>query len=559
MPKRRRFRLVLVAIAAALTTTSGAAQAAPTYSVDTVLGASGATDPARIVVEEATGNHLVTDPDSGDVLIGTSSGSPLGGFSRPGGAEPSGIAIDQATGDVYVADAGRDVIERFISDGAPTPTYTLDASFTSPAAGSGPGEVGDFAAALAWDSAAHELLVADPGNARVSRFSATGAFVSSFTGSDTTLGAFSQPLDVAVDDTTGDIYVVDLPAPGHLDAATGAVVGTARVERFSSAGTALGELDAGWLYNARAVAVDRQAGTVVVVTQGAGGNPSWLRVYRAGLWLTEVALPSGGSVTASLAADGTTGRLYALTAQSPDGNTGADGVVALAPATLPDLTLGAVDQITSDSAHVTGTVDPLGLATAYGFQWSPDGTSWTAEPTTSGVMTPTSVEGTLTGLEPSTQYRVRLAASNANGFTRTPASMTFTTAAAPVVPPDDEPTPPTTTPGAPAQATAPVPAPVTAPLARYPITALHATFRGTRLQLRVTVARAGQLRVTGAKLVTARRDATGPATLTFSTPLTTRQAALRRRGRVVRVPFTVTFTPREGVADVRQRLRTTRR
>src|SRR5690349_4207001 len=146
-------------------------------------GAGEMEHPRRLAVESSTGNVLVVDRDNDRVQVFAPSGDSATFLTEFAGGildAPFGIAIDQATGDVYVGDAGNERIVKFESDGQPTPTYTLDAGFTSPSAGSAAGEVGDFEADLAVDPASGDLLVADPGDNLVQRYEADGTFVSSF-------------------------------------------------------------------------------------------------------------------------------------------------------------------------------------------------------------------------------------------------------------------------------------------------------------------------------------------------------------------------------------------
>ncbi|HET7507106.1 MAG TPA: NHL repeat-containing protein, partial [Solirubrobacterales bacterium] len=150
--------------------------------------------PARIAVDEASGDVLVIDTARNRVDVFDSSGPGAGLLTTFGESElsgPYGIAIDQSNGDVYVTDAGNELIRRYSTDGAPTPTYTLDAGYAGPAAGTGAGEVGSFSSAIAVDPTNGDLLVADRGNDRVSRFDSSGAFVASFDGSDSPDGAFT--------------------------------------------------------------------------------------------------------------------------------------------------------------------------------------------------------------------------------------------------------------------------------------------------------------------------------------------------------------------------------
>jgi DNA-binding beta-propeller fold protein YncE len=88
--------------------------------------------------------------------------------------------------------------------------------------GSGNGELAG-PSGVAINETTGDVYVVDPGNSRVEVFEASGAYVSQFGGGETPAGSFSAPTAVAVDQRTGDIYVAD----------TGHDV----VDKFTSTGT----------------------------------------------------------------------------------------------------------------------------------------------------------------------------------------------------------------------------------------------------------------------------------------------------------------------------------
>lgn len=99
---------------------------------------------------------------------------------------------------------------------------------------------------------------------------------------------------------------------------------------------------------------------------------------------------------------------------------------------LPSATTTAASDVQATSAVVNGTVDPDGAATSVWFDW---GTSTSYGQQTAAVSAGSQSatvpeSATLTGLQPSTTYDVRIMASNANG-TATGGNVTFTTAPAP--------------------------------------------------------------------------------------------------------------------------------
>ncbi|HEX3173467.1 MAG TPA: hypothetical protein VHQ43_04515, partial [Solirubrobacterales bacterium] len=90
-------------------------------------------------------------------------------------------------------------------------------------------------------------------------------------------------------------------------------------------------------------------------------------------------------------------------------------------ATAPAVTIDAVTSFDSDSAHLTGTVDPMGTgenqATTYRFEYTRDGVKWISLGDQGPIegSGPQAVSDELEGLEPNTGYSVRLKAENVGG------------------------------------------------------------------------------------------------------------------------------------------------
>ncbi len=100
---------------------------------------------------------------------------------------------------------------------------------------------------IAVNDTSGDVYVVDQGNNRVQRFDAEGSYLSQFNGSDNPSfpEGFSSPTGISVDNSTGpskgDVYVID---QGH-DA----------IDKFSATGTFLFELKGGFL-NVFSIAVD---------------------------------------------------------------------------------------------------------------------------------------------------------------------------------------------------------------------------------------------------------------------------------------------------------------
>jgi DNA-binding beta-propeller fold protein YncE len=362
------------------------------------------SSPQHLVVDEGHKTLVVADTGHNRLVVYSLAGSsPVFQQAVGGGTltSPYGVALDEADKYLYVSDAGNGRILRYTySSGSPA-VYTLDKTFPSPPAGSKVGQVGNFTAALAVDPTTHDLLVADQGNHVVDRFSATGAFVNSFTG-DSTGAPFSGPTDVAVG-ADGTTYVMDLT--GSLT-----FLGVSRLERYNAADEWLGPLTAPGINDG--VAVNRVEG---IVYAGGYVEEEHFTAQISGIQGEELVGssldPMKYTVIFSLAVDdAANGKIYASIEGS---GIRQYTVTPLVPAATVAI---AAPTATATSIHVSGTVDAGNAAdtaeTSVRLEYSTDNLNWTpstqlAPLTGSGVQP---VAGDITGLAPHTQYYVRIAA-----------------------------------------------------------------------------------------------------------------------------------------------------
>ncbi len=391
------------------------------------------THPRRIAVESSTGNVLVADRDNGRIEVFAATAEAAEYLTQFGAGtleKPFGVAIDQSSGDVYVSDPGTDKIFKFNSDGAPTPTYTLDGTFTSPAKGSGAGEVGSFEADLAVDPSTGDLLVADPGNNRVDRYESDGTFDSSFNGSGSPDGAFTGLLDLDVA-PNGDIYVVDSTGPVFVE---GEEVGhggpetcvqnnycfadPSRVLRFDSSGAYQSTVQGLEANSAALVTVDPSNGQVLVGQVNPQGSKK-IDVYSpAGTRIVTLGLPNFFTWFPSMAIGGSPSRLYAVTDRELQQNYGSYigevSIKAYRAATLPEVTIDPIANATDSTAEVSGTVDPHGTSTPWRVQYREEGAESfvdVAGGSTGEESGPVPVSKVVTGLQPHIAYEVRIVAT----------------------------------------------------------------------------------------------------------------------------------------------------
>ncbi len=114
--------------------------------------------------------------------------------------EPWDVAIG-ADGSVFVSDTWNHRIQKFTADGKFLTMWGFFGQGEAPQAFWGP-------RGLAVDKAGR-LYVMDTGNNRVVIFDANGNFISQFGSKGADAGQFDEPVDLAIDPATGDVYITD--------------------------------------------------------------------------------------------------------------------------------------------------------------------------------------------------------------------------------------------------------------------------------------------------------------------------------------------------------------
>ncbi len=163
-----------------------------------------------------TGNDTIRMIAPGGVvttLAGTAgtSGSTDGTGSAALFNGPQGLAVDSTTGNIYVADTGNDTIRQVTSAGVVT---TLAGTAGTAGSTDGTGSAASFnkPAGIAVDSTTGNIYVADTGNDTI-RMIAPGGVVTTLAGTAGTTGStdgtgtaalFNGPVGVAEDSATGD-------------------------------------------------------------------------------------------------------------------------------------------------------------------------------------------------------------------------------------------------------------------------------------------------------------------------------------------------------------------
>jgi DNA-binding beta-propeller fold protein YncE len=402
--------LVFLAISSAR-----AQPAHPSFSPTGTFGTEGSgapgelASPSGIAVDGTTGDIFVADRVQNRVVIFEPSGNSATYAGEIGAGilqAPYDVAVDESDGSVYVSDAGNNRVVRFLSSGGPTPTYTVDPGYVSPQSGTGPGQVGSFAASIAIDQSSHDLVIADQANRRVDRFNTTtGGFLGSFDGTAEGGPQFATPADIAIA-TNGDIYVDDVTGDLFNN-------GSAALRRFTASGLPLGTQQN--LPTPSAVAIDSSTGMVIAAGNNRFGQSPELFGFLEGAAAGAVTIPETVSVSDLAVDPRSPQRVYAVTGKQ-DGSFGPVGVQVFDSAVAAGVSVSPPAAIKTTEIDLRGTVDPGGIAATPHFEYSTDGINWTALPALPNL-TGTGeqiVEDTLSGLAINSRYFIRLVATNSS-------------------------------------------------------------------------------------------------------------------------------------------------
>jgi hypothetical protein len=391
-----------IALLCALLAVAPAAFAAPAattaYAYSTSFGAGEIALPVGLQIDNASGNLLLGETGSGasgriviyepDALLG---GTPVGEWSFPG-INPGPIAYDSSAGVLYAegpspAHFGAVIVERYVSDGAPVPTFTKDPNFVSPEWPSG-------VFPIAVDPTTHQVLMPSGTEfvtQKLRRLNPASGAIDSYVpvpATETGLGHIAVGLD-------GTIYVSGegsvRPRVIHL---------TASGDRLPDFTLPHISTPSGGTTN-NPLAIDPVNGNVVVE------NGGFLVGFTAGgekLFDVEAKNQTGGSIGIAI---GTDHRLYDLNPETQQ-------VDVYAPAPYPGVETPVASGVTTTGFHVSTEVDPGAGPPAEStvhFEYSTDGQNWTSTPD-QAVGTPGTFGDDIAGLEPNVTYKVRAVAKN---------------------------------------------------------------------------------------------------------------------------------------------------
>ncbi len=316
---------------------------------------------------------------------------------------PNGVAVSQVTGKVFVADSAKGAVYEFNASGEAEAKLT---GAGSPQGSFSSKEEEGNVAAVAVDDSTGDVLVAEAERHNVSEFNTAGEWVGWIT--NTPAGALGEPSGVAVAGS-GNVYVadrgrhvVDVFGPG----VTVADVVTKPVSKLSRTSAVLNGAVNG---EGKSVGYRFEWGTsealasTTPVVSGAGSGEEKTTAALTGLH-------AGTTYFFRLAAEDENGTNYGVTREFTT------------PPAVEGLSTGPVQDITPDSATLTGSLTPNGVDAHYYFESGTSteyGSQSPEPPSDAGLGSePVAAKTELKALTPNTTYHYRLVSVNEFGATQ---------------------------------------------------------------------------------------------------------------------------------------------
>ncbi len=378
-------------------------------------------EPQGVAVNRSTGDVFVADPGTLEVDVFNAAGTFKTRFVTARHQVPVAVAVDEASGYVYVVETETSASEGdHVNVFKPVAgKYELLSEWAGANASSGHfGEVRGVAVDNSKGASAGDVYVVDATSGKVNVYEPPGV-----SGAESTLravqltgGFVEEPNGVAVNPENGKVYVLDA-ALGYLEVfgATGAFE-----VKINGKGAPNGRFEEG--ESLAGIAVDPTSGDIYVgstreiaagekgIVEQYGPTGTFIGAVIAGEGGADLEGPRGIAVAAG-------GKLYVAEAEGHVVDVYGPEVV------LPDVVTGKATigkgELSRTTAVIHGTINPLGKAATYRFEYGENEEFTNSIPIPNGEAgageAPVAVEASLTGLKAGTEYVYRLVGENENG------------------------------------------------------------------------------------------------------------------------------------------------
>jgi DNA-binding beta-propeller fold protein YncE len=421
-PNRTLWLLPLITMLTCLSYLAGGGAVAQAHLVHERVGAFSTqlSGPVGIAINQSNNDIWVANRGSSNVVELNPAGTQK--LHEVTGFEGFGIAVDNASdlesaGDLYVANQGSGVVNKYNPEGVFI--CELNGRGAAPCPGAQTTAFA-FPEGVAVDPTSGDVYVADTGNNVVDVFSPAGGYINQITGSGELTLEFPGPLTV---DANGNLYVA---AKTTRFSNEGHFLGTVKFEPSNpppvESGTTWSESVLAATYNTTALATD-SANDVYVADQGEV-SPHVTEYSSAGAVLGHLGENSAESLELG----------YGLAV-----NNGADTVfyseylsnkvTVYNTVNVPTVVTGSVSEVTHGTAEVEGTINPEGATITRCFVEYGTGQQQPCNLSGAEIGTgnsPVTVTAKLEGLAPDKLYGYRLVAE-AEGNLGKGAESQFTT------------------------------------------------------------------------------------------------------------------------------------
>lgn len=390
---------------------------------------TGATAPAgefgseirAITVDQGTGDVYISDSEHEvvDVFSGTGTFlSQITGASTPANSfvRISSMAVDDSTGDLLIADSEAGVPVVYVFEVA-TGTYreTWNGSAASNPPGTPSGSFGSEALSIGTNNGTGSAYVTDPSGKVVDQLDSAGGYIEQIKGVPGGT-SFERPNGVAIEQATGNVYVLDESVMA-VDVFGGSPVVVPDVTTGAASNTSATSATLNGTVNPDGLEVGEcrfeygtttSYGHAIACVETVGSGSSEVQVHADVAGLTP----------------GTTYHLRLVAANESGTSFGADAEVPTLP--VPVIEDAQADNVTANSAELAAKLNPEGVpVTSCELEYGTDpsyGKTVGCEQTLAQIGSgsePVPVGAAIAGLAPNTTYHWTLVVTNANGASAT--------------------------------------------------------------------------------------------------------------------------------------------
>jgi DNA-binding beta-propeller fold protein YncE len=235
-------------------------------------------DPTGVAVDSTTGNLYIADSGNDTIDEVTPAGqlsivagvAGKAGLPTPGPAttsdlkDPTGVAVNSSTGDLYIADSGNQVVEQVTPSGQLSIIAGNPGNPGLPTAGPAGSSHLDTPEAVAVDSTTGDVFIADEDNDSIQQVTPSGQVSVPVTAS----AGLDSPSGVAVDPSTGNVFISSTYADVVLELTPAGRLSTVAGQLQVGGSPPPGRATSSRLNDPKGLAFDPTAGSLYIADSG---------------------------------------------------------------------------------------------------------------------------------------------------------------------------------------------------------------------------------------------------------------------------------------------------